>query len=233
MTEFCVLIPDGTSGGGITPPDPDLPPCEMSLVFEGDSMTLGAGITPALRASLSWGSQLVAGLPVPLNPTWLYGSHVVARGGHTMTPTIEGDSAETIAAISASAPVRIAVLWAGYNDIVSQGEQASTIYAGMDNWLQAVSPAITHSVLITNPPIWKPADTVAENTAYNTEIADLTALQLANTAGFTHVVDVGAVAEFQTPQTLPDPTRVDGVHMTQYGYSLAADQVRPTIAGYC
>lgn len=232
MSTFCVSLPDGSTGSGPMLPDPPEPPCSLNLVFEGDSTTIGAGTPPPLRPTSGWPALLVAGLP-PLQPPWLYGTHNVAFNGATVTSTMVNEATtEVLNAHDPSAAMSVAILWGGLNDIVSQGESAASIYSGIVAWHAIVDPVYDATVVLTVPPIYKPTDTAAENATYNAVIDALNVLILANAAGFTHVVDVGALPALQTPDP-PLPMRVDGVHYTVEGNAVIADAVRPTIAAYC
>jgi hypothetical protein len=193
------------------------------IVFEGDSLTVGAFSTDPYDDQLlrDW-----------LAPSYDVAGHNVAGSGEKIIDDMLDDVAVTDAYYNASKAHNIAILWAGTNDLGTDNDTAENVYAGLSTWCLGRQQA-GFQVLICTLTANRHGYVGVDDAELDSRIQAVNTLLRANWQNFADgLVDVGADSILGS-YTLAATDRVywtDGLHLTAAGDLIVARLVKNAIA---
>lgn len=192
----------------------------ISLVFIGDSTTLGAGVPSAER----WFNSYPGQVRTQINPHIGFNA---GDGGERCDEllSISNVRADGVLDLPNYQAPGYVFLWCGINDLAQDpATTAADIYAIYTQWVSDRQAAGWDNIVVmTLPPFVGGSLTAAENAAVDSTRAQLNSLIMANAAQATDVIDLASIPQLADPS---DTTyRPDGVHYTALGYSLIADAI--------
>jgi len=193
------------------------------IVFEGDSLTVGAFSTDPYDDQLlrDW-----------LNPASDVTGHNVAESGEKIIDDMLDDVAVTDAYYNATKAHNIAILWAGTNDLGTDSDTAANVYAGLAAWCLGRQQA-GFQVLICTLTVNRHGYVGVDDAELDSRIQAVNTLLRANWPNFADgLVDLGADPILGS-YTLAATDRVywaDGLHLKAPGDLIVAKIVKDAIA---